>query len=532
MNQPVDLRRLAVRRDEPSPAMRTRPRHWLSRVVLPLVVLLGFAGVLAWAMRDSLLPARPVTVAPVIVSRAEVHQAGAPVFQAAGWVEPRPTPVIVSALAEGVIERLLVVEGQEVQAGEAVAHLIDADARLELADALANLDLLRAERAGDQATLAAAEIANKFPVQLEGALAEADAMLIKLKSELANLPFQTKSAEARLALAKQDQEGKVRAGDGVAGRSLQRAESELNMAAAAIDELKLRPAQLAREIEAIQRKRDAAARQLELKSEETRRLAEAQAQLQAVEARLRQAQVAVDKAQLRLDRMVVRAPTAGRVLNLIGRPGRRVMGQDPKSEQDATTVATLYDPQSLQVRADVRLADLPHVQPGQTCRIETPAVAGPLEGEVLFATSVANEAKNTLEVKVAIKSPPAVIKPQMLVQVTGLALPPLRPESGDMQQPLRILAPRQLIETADGGSTVWLADQAASVAIRRPVKLGTATLHDLVEVVEGLNVGDRLIVSGREGLRDGDRIRVTGEDTTLGVSAGAGHNTMEHSRNP
>ena len=38
-------------------------------------------------------------------------------LKAAGWIEPRPTPVGVAALALGVIQELLVVEGQGTVSG-------------------------------------------------------------------------------------------------------------------------------------------------------------------------------------------------------------------------------------------------------------------------------------------------------------------------------------------------------------------------------------------------------------------------------
>ena len=63
-------------------------------------------------------------VVPVHVARAEVQQAGTPLFKAAGWVEPRPTPILVAALASGVVERLLVVEDQAVETGQPVAELV------------------------------------------------------------------------------------------------------------------------------------------------------------------------------------------------------------------------------------------------------------------------------------------------------------------------------------------------------------------------------------------------------------------------
>jgi multidrug efflux pump subunit AcrA (membrane-fusion protein) len=175
---------------------------------------------------------------------------------------------------------------------------------------------------------------------------------------------------------------------------------------------------------------------------------------------------------------------------------------------------SLYDPAQLQVRADVLLEDVPRVQPGMRVRIETPAAPnGPIEGEVLYATSLADIQKNTLQVKVAILNPPPTIRPDMLVQATFLA--PAPPKSADpAAQPLRLLVYRQLVETGEGGARVWVADLAAGAARRKTVQLG-ANNGDFVEIVSGLTAGDRLISGERDGLRDGQRIRVAGEDTAL-----------------
>src|SRR5438046_2519026 len=83
---------------------------------------------------------------------------------------PRPTPILVTALAEGVVDKLLVVEGQEVQAGAVVAHLIDVDARLALKAAKADLQLRQAELNGAQAALQAARTNSDKPVHLEAML--------------------------------------------------------------------------------------------------------------------------------------------------------------------------------------------------------------------------------------------------------------------------------------------------------------------------------------------------------------------------
>src|SRR5687767_11248154 len=136
----VDLRQLAAPSGSGGPRIAPRNRlTWLTRGLLPLVLLAGFAGVLAYSFRDALLPATSVTVVPVVAVRADIEQPESPLFQCAGWVEPRPTPVVVSALEEGVVAELLVIEGQELQAGDVVARLIEADARLRLQQAEAEV---------------------------------------------------------------------------------------------------------------------------------------------------------------------------------------------------------------------------------------------------------------------------------------------------------------------------------------------------------------------------------------------------------
>lgn len=510
MSADVDLRPLAVRREEP--AAGPSRRHLLTRYGVPGALVAGFLALVGWAGRDRLVPAKPVTVVPVLAMRGEAHAEGAPLFQAAGWVEPRPTPVVVTALAEGVVEQVLVVEGQEVKAGEPVARLIDVDSRLALQAAEADLRLRTAERAAAAAAVEAARTNAAQPVALRAAVAEADALLAQRERELGTHPHELKAARARQRLAQLDWEGKSRAaGSGsVPEASLNRARSERDAADAAVAALIEREPRLRREVEALERRRDALCVRLELKTEEVRQLAEAEANLQAAGARLEQARVAADAARLRLDRMVVRAPVAGRVLALMARPGMRLMGLSPGSLHESSTVALLYEPTRLQVRADVPLGEVARVRPGQAARVESSALpAGPLEGEVLFATSQADVQKNTLQVKVAVKSPPPLLKPDMLVQVTFLAPAASgTPAEGDS---LRLLVPRSLVEAGEGGGRVWVADQAAGRAVLRTVQLGAAS-GELVEVREGLNASDKLIASGREGLRDGRKITVTGEE--------------------
>ncbi|MBI3412001.1 MAG: efflux RND transporter periplasmic adaptor subunit [Planctomycetes bacterium] len=511
MNPNVDLRQLAVRREASAP--RRRSRHVWTRFVLPGVVLAGFVAVFGWAARDSLLPARSVTVVPVMTTRMEVQTEGTSLFQSAGWVEPRPTPILVTALTEGVVEKMFVVEGQKVKAGDKVARLIEADAALALQAAEADLELRQAELENSNAALKAARTNLEKPVHLQAALGEAEATVAQKETELAALPFQITVAKAKMISTKQSYAGKKQAASSgaLAAVDLIMAKSEFDCACAVHAELEQRDARLKRELDAQKQRRDALRQRLDLKTDEMRAVGESEANVKASDARRKQADVALAAAKLRFERLTIKAPVDGQIMSLVARPGMRVMGLAPGAFQDASTVVTMYDPTLLQVRADVRLEDVPRVLPGQRVRVDTPAAPkGPLEGEVLQVTSQADIQKNTLQVKVAIKAPPPSVRPEMLVQVTFLA--PASPKSARAEtQPLRLLIPRLLVETGQSGSRVWVADIANKLARLKSVKLGVVS-DNLVEVVDGLTPADRLISGGREGLTDGQRIAVAGEE--------------------
>jgi RND family efflux transporter MFP subunit len=519
MASTIDLQQLTIERAAQKPAGRKRKRHLLTRYVVPLGMLSAFVGLLGWSARASFSAATAVTVTPVIVARAEVQQSGSPLFQAAGWVEPRPTPVMATALTEGVIDQLLVVQGQEVTKGEPVATLIDADARLALRESEAALELHQADCEGANATLKAAQSKLDQPLELQAALADAESALAKVEGELLNLPFAIRSAEARLLFTEEQLAQRRRAEGAVAGRLVQQTENDYITAKVMAGELKSRHPNLERQIETLKQKRDTLQKQLELKTDQIKHVAEAAAALKAAEARCRQAELAVETARLRFDRMTIRSPIAGRVLSLNARPGQRLMGLSPASERDASVVVSLYDPRMLQVRADVRLEDVRQVQIGAPVQIETAAATGPISGEVLSITSSADIAKNTLEVKVSVIDPPPAIRPEMLARVTFLA-PQRENVPTESKEQLRMLIPRQLVNQAGEATEVWMADQQHGVARRQTVQLGKAGTDELVEVVDGLTVTDKLIVGGREGLEDGSRIMITGLDTTLGASRG------------
>jgi len=492
------------------------------------MVLLAFAGVLLWSVWDSVVPAREITVAPVLVARAEVQQAGTPLFQAAGWVEPRPAATVVSAFAPGMVQEMLVVEGQSVAAGEKIATLVDVDAKLALQQAESEVVVRKAEIEAATQELQSAQHAYDNPASLEAEAADALSLLATIEGELMSLPALTESASTRYRLAQISVQNRQGSNGVVAGKLLRESEREQAAALAEFKDLQVRKTSLTTRQAAMKKKHEALQKQLQAKVVETRNLAIATGKLKTARARLKQAELAAAAAKLTVNRMIIRAPVAGRVLAMHAATGSRLSGINPHSAQGSSAVVTLYDPAKVQVRVDVRLEDVRQVQIGQPVNLLTAASPGSLEGEVVSITSVADIQKNTLQVKVAINNPPQVIRPDMLVEATFIAPATASSAKTPADSQMRMLVPRPLVMDESGKAHIWIADRDSHQARRRAITLGRAGDADLVEVTAGINAADKLICGGREGLRDQQRVRITGEDRSLGLNAGSTRRRVAH----
>ncbi len=505
-----DLQALALDRQSPLP-VRWNWGRLVVRRLIPGLILGGFLLLFVIAAGEQWMPRQAVTVVPVLVAETSLaSRAGTVLFQAAGWVEPRPSPVLVTALTSGVVAEMLVVEGMTVEAGQQVAKLVDVDARLELRQAGVTQELRLAEKEMATAELRAARLRLDQPVHLHAALAEAEAALQQTETELAGIPFQLESAAARRAFAEENLRGKEAAGDSIAGRLIQQARNELDALDAALRELRDRQPRLEKQRDALRRRVVALTSQLELRIDEEREVESAAARERAAQARLDEADIAIEQANLAVERTTVKAPCAGRVLTVVARPGTRIPEREGSADGGAAagTIVTLYDPASLQVRADVRLENVRDVLEGQPVTITSASLPGPVSGHVLQVTSSASIQKNTLEVKVAIDQPSPELRPEMIVSTAFLA--PIGESPGPSATMVRnLLVPRELIESGAAGDQVWIVD-ADNRARRRAVKVEGEADDNFAVVTEGLTPADKLIVDGRTGLADGQRVRITG----------------------
>lgn len=447
MNPSLD----SLTRPESGGTPAKRMPAWL----IPLGIFTGFAILFLALFRDRLLPAPDVKTAVVLTTSGDAKGAPASaapagmLFQASGWIEPDPLPVKATALIDGVIDEVLVLEGQLVKEGDTLATLIEADAKLALAAAERKHAALVSEREAHQASVETLE------KKLQGAATRITAA-------------ETSEEEAH------DRYSRV--------KDLRTAISESDIVTARLRYERERSLHLAAQAEAA-----------ELEAEINRVNLETKAKQDGIEA----AWIAVQQAKLTLERTRIPAPITGRVLRLNASPGQKKMLQ--MDEAESSTIATLYDPAKLQVRVDVPLADAANLSVGQKAEIRCGLLPDKVfKGEVSRITGEADLQRNTLQAKVRILDPIDQLRPEMLcrVEFMGDASLPGQPAGS-----LATWVPQEAV--ADGA--VWVCDPESKRVAKRSVQASSEIRDGMVRISDGLKPGEHVILSP-QGLDEGQRV--------------------------
>jgi len=507
-------------------------RPW-RRIVLPLAIvattgwLLLDSGWSSWRPRP-LVRAMPVALRTIEV--AESATADTPpdevVVQAPGWVEAAPDATYVSALTGGVVSEILVLEGDRVATGQPVARLIDDDARIAVERARAARDAARAAVDRAEALAIAAETDLRELVAADRRVAVADAETARLEAVLAAVPARiaTLDANRREAVDEHERKSRLVADGAVAEGGVIRLGLRIEGLEAQLDALQREQTAIAAQVAAARAEAVAAHRDRTLLTREKAAAATAAADLDAARAALAGTDADLADAMLRLERCTVVSPTAGVVIERLTTVGTNVA---PGPPAHSSHILHLYDPNSLQVRADVPLAEAAGVGVGQAAEIVVDLLPDTVfRGEVVRFVHRADLAKNTVEAKVRIIDPSPLLKPDMLARVRILGAAPAESTTGSDAEPrtrrvTRIFAPVSAVRD----DVVWIVsdreDDRGTVS-RRPVERGRTTIDGWIEIRDGLAAGDLVLVGSDVldgAMTDGTPIRFTTETLEGGADA-------------
>ncbi|MEO1130496.1 MAG: efflux RND transporter periplasmic adaptor subunit [Planctomycetota bacterium] len=490
-------------------------RRWRPHIVVPTIVVVIIGSLLFVTARETLRPTIPVSVSPAVLpadNTSVAREPGRPrvqTVQAPGWLEADPYFIACTALADGVMEEILVLEGEAVEKGQVVAKMVRDDAQLALAVAEAELAAAEAVVGIEKAHYAASELDWEHPIERDRALETSRATLAETEAELAQLPALIDVEEATVERLREETERARRAVSSGAINELELIilEKRVEAQAARLEALRKRDAILRARRDRLQANVRAAERNAELRIEERRNLTTELAKIQQVEAEAMLARVRRDEAQLRLDRMVIRAPITGVVQRRLKVPGDKVMlGMD---DPHSAHVLHLFDPAHLQVRVDVPLADASHISVGQACEVVVEVLPDTtFRGEVTRITNEADLQKNTLQIKVRVLDPSTVLKPEMLTRVKFLGT--IGAATSTSTDTSSVLVPTDaLTQRTDDAGIVWtVRSRRGAVGTAQPVSVSVLSTEQGSTLVRGpLTQGDLLVVSNTE-LRPGQRVRM------------------------
>ncbi|MGE5620543.1 MAG: efflux RND transporter periplasmic adaptor subunit [Sphingomonadaceae bacterium] len=208
--------------------------------------------------------------------------------------------------------------------------------------------------------------------------------------------------------------------------------------------------------------------------------------LEMARAQVAQAQAAVDLAELALKESVVTSPVDGVVAERFQTAGNLVSPQTPIVSVVSEGVELL-----LGVEED-RIGQLREGQKAEITVGAYPDVTFPAAVAVVSPT--VDPKTRTFLVKVRPEDPEGRLRPGMFAQTRIVT-----EEKGGA-----VLVPKEAVVSRSGESVVFVLK--GEVAEMRPVKVGLAH-NGTVEIADGLEAGEEVVVAGQQELRDGDTVR-------------------------
>jgi RND family efflux transporter MFP subunit len=230
------------------------------------------------------------------------------------------------------------------------------------------------------------------------------------------------------------------------------------------------------------------------------RYEKAVAAVAAAEAALKANNAALEGAAALLEYTLIRAPFDAVVLTKDADVGDIVTPLGAAANAKASVI-TIADMSSLEVEADVSESNLSQVRPGQPCEIRLDAFPElRFRGEIHMVVPTADRSKATVMVKVRFIDKDSRILPEMSAKVAFLSRS-VKPEE---EKPRTALHQTALVNRKDRKVVFLIKEDRA---VETPVSLG-GPMGDMVEVLEGVKAGDRVVLNPSNRLRNGSKIKI------------------------
>jgi membrane fusion protein (multidrug efflux system) len=223
----------------------------------------------------------------------------------------------------------------------------------------------------------------------------------------------------------------------------------------------------------------------------------AKGQLDNAETTLKTAKAGLDSAGLNLDDGSLPSPIDGTLERLNVDKGENI--------NSGQIVMRIVDIDNVIVELPVPEKDILYFKKGQQVKIEMEKIKGDkaeFTGTIEFVSLTAESSTRTYLVKVIVANPEHLLRPGMIVRAYLVR----------RQLDAAIAVPFFTIIDREKGKAVFVAE--GDVAKSRLIEYG-AFQEGLVEITNGLQIGDKLIIVGQRNLVDGEKVIVEADITPL-----------------
>jgi len=166
-----------------------------------------------------------------------------------------------------------------------------------------------------------------------------------------------------------------------------------------------------------------------------------------------------------------------------------------------TPLLTVMNLSQVVARAHLPQADAARLKVGDSVTMTVPGLDAAAQGKVTVVSPAVDTGSTTVEVWVQAANPHQTLRPGTSVQLSMIA--------SNISDALVIPA-IALLTAQDGGTSVMVAgsdSRAHQTSVRIGIRQG-----DRVQIVDGLQPGERVVISGAYGLPDKTRIQIEGQN--------------------
>jgi HlyD family secretion protein len=213
-----------------------------------------------------------------------------------------------------------------------------------------------------------------------------------------------------------------------------------------------------------------------------------QQQLKSAAGQLESAKGKYLGAAAQLNYSEIRSPIDGVVADRPLYPGEMAAAGAP--------LLTVMDISQVIARAHIPQPEAALLKIGDKATIAVPGEENPIEGKITVVSPALDPNSTTVEIWVQAKNSDQRLKPGTSVRLSMLA----------QTIPNALVLPATALLTAQDGATSVMQISADNRAHQKSIKVGVRQA-DAVQVIEGLQAGDKIVASGAYGLPDNTKIK-------------------------